>query len=389
MKTKLYSREALKSIVGEIFLNKTDKVTKITNESILNAMFFSDSRLAQLVLKEVALTESKIFPQYASGSQLDEAGLLFDSIERYGASSSTTSLRIVADPGTVYPQIGTVFTGANSINFELIDDFTIDDNGYGYAKVRSIETGSRANVDPVTITSVSPEPSGHIAVANEFMATGGRDEESDEDFRARIKSHKNLQARDTLAYLIEVFRLFNEDVLTIQNLGIGSDGKLQLSIVLQNGSQLTENELNSLLDSAKSYFSLTDLNKQGDVIGITLINSEWYSVGGSTGVDFRVQLFQNYNPDTIRKNIQTAMSKYLDVRSWTVNRVVEWDELLRIVKDVEGVKYVPDEFFHPNVDEEVPTNQYPRIEKFIMRDLNGVILSDNNGVLSPIFYPNN
>jgi hypothetical protein len=67
---------------------------------------------------------------------------------------------------------------------------------------------------------------------------------------------------------------------------------------------------------------------------------------------------------------------------------VEWDELLRIVKKVEGVKYVPDDFFNPSTDEEVPQNELPRIKTFVMRDLAGNILSDNNGVLSPIFYPN-
>ena len=68
MKTKLYSREQLKSIMAEILFNKTDKVTKITNESIINGSIFSGSRIGQLSLKEIALTESKIFPEYFGGS---------------------------------------------------------------------------------------------------------------------------------------------------------------------------------------------------------------------------------------------------------------------------------------------------------------------------------
>jgi uncharacterized phage protein gp47/JayE len=389
MKTKVSTIEELKEIIAELFFNKQSKVTKLTDESAINALFFGDTRLAQKTLKEVALVESHILVQSASGSNLDEGGRNFSSLTRFSASASSTYLLIIADSGTVYPQSTTTFTGSNGIEFQLEEDFTVDDNGYGYAKVRSVDIGEATNVDANTIVKVSPQPSGHIAVTNEFKATSGRDNESDEDFRARIKAHPNIKARHTLLYLVEVFRLSNSDVLSLQNLGSDEDGVLVLSILLQNGTSLTANELDELLDESKNYFALTDLNKQGDVVGVKLENAEFYEVGGATGVDFRVQLFDNYDIDQIRKNIQIAISRYLDPRLWSANKRIEWDQLLRIVQDTEGVRYVPDEYFNPSEDESVPLNQFPRVKRFVMRDLNGNILSDNNEVLSPIFYPNN
>lgn len=390
MNTKILTVENIKAIWGEIFFNKQSKVTKITDESVLNANAFADSRLAQIDLKEIALIESNVFPQYASGTQLDYAGNLFASISRYGASGSSTYLLVIGEPGTFYPQVSTVFTGNHGINFTLVADLTIDDNGFGYGKVSSTDTGIKTNVDPNTITIVSPEPVGHIGVTNEFAAIGGRDSESDEDFRSRIKSHSNLQAQKTLAYLLEAVRLFNSDVLLLQNLGYDELGVLQIGILMQNGTDLTQNELNALLDDVKDYFALSDLNNQGEVAGVKFLNTTYYQIGGETvGVDFRVSLYNNYNPDTVRKNIQINMSRYLDPRSWVYNKNIQWTDLLRIAKETEGVKFIPDNYFYPNTDQDVPLTQFPRIIKFIMRDMDGNIVSDNAGVITPVFYPNN
>jgi hypothetical protein len=169
--------------------------------------------------------------------------------------------------------------------------------------------------------------------------------------------------------------------------GVDSDGKKTFSITTQNGSDLQPSELEDIIDQTKQYFSLNDMNVFGDVLGVKLINSTWHEVNGSTGVDFRVDVWSSYDPNAVRKQIQINLTKYLDWRYWIVGGKVEWDELLRIVKDTEGVKYVPDEYFYPRVDEVVLASKLPRIKKFVMRDLNGSIISDSAGVLSPVFYP--
>ena len=57
-------------------------------------------------------------------------------------------------------------------------------------------------------------------------------------------------------------------------------------------------------------------------------------------------------------------------------------------KNVEGVRYVPDTHFYPKSDVNVPKYRLPRIRGFIMRDLDGNIIEDNNGVMSDVYYPN-
>jgi len=395
MITKILSRSKLKQLWLELFLNKTDKASDVSDNSVTNAIAFGSSVVAQKCMKDIAVVESQIFPDSAVGSDLDNAAALFGVPSRRGATQSSTYLRIVADPGTFYDKTSVSFVNYNGIRFIPEDDLTIGSLGFDYLKVQSEGVGVKTNADPNSIVTINNEPTGHIAVTNEYMAVGGSDAESDELLRQRIKRHNNIISRYTLDYYTTIFQQFNPNVLRVLNLGNDNDGKRVLAIVTVNGIDLLEPDLSSLLENSKKYFSITDLNRFGDVIGVKLVNAGWYIVGdplddnSGTGVDFRVQLWEGYNVDDIRKRIQINLSKYLDFRYWEYGKKVEWDDLLQVVKDTEGVRYVPDGFFYPSSDEQPPVNKLPRIKKFIMRNLQGDIIGDSNNVLSPIFYPNN
>ena len=62
---------------------------------------------------------------------------------------------------------------------------------------------------------------------------------------------------------------------------------------------------------------------------------------------------------------------------------------MEIVQNTKGVKYVPNTTFYPNQDEIVPINQLPRVKRFKVRTLEGAIVYDSSGVLTPVFYPVN
>lgn len=394
MLTKILSRSKLKQLFLELFINKTDKATDVSDNSVTNAVAYGVAIVAQKCIKDIAIVESQIMPDSAVGTDLDNAATLFGVPARLGALQSSTYLRIVADEGTFYDKTVVSFSNYNGIRFIPEFDLTMSALGYDYLKVRSEGTGSQTNVDANSIITINSAPVGHIAVTNEFMASGGRDSESDEMLRQRIKKHDNIVARYTLEYYNQLFQQFNDNVLRVLNMGSDDDGKYVLAIVTQNGIDLTVSELDDLLASTKQYFSITDVNKFGELIGLKLQNATWYYVGdplrdnSGTGIDFRVQLWDGYNPDTVRKNIQINISKYLDFRFWEYGQKVEWDNLLQIVKNTDGVRYVPDNFFYPNHDEIVPANQLPRVRKFIMRDVAGNIIADTGNVLSSIFYPN-
>ena len=390
MITKIYTIERLKSLVAELFYNKTTKVTAASDESVINALFYGVAKVGQKAMKDIALVESHLFPQYAYGDYLDNVAALFGVPARYSASGSSTYLLIRASEGTTYEQATHVFSGENGIDFELTEDFVMGADGFAYVKVRSTSIGAVTNVNANTITKINPVPAGHIGVTNEYAAIGGRDAESDNDFRLRIIHHPNILAQKTLTFLAEIFRTVNEDVLRVLNYGVDSDSKLTLAIVLQNGADLSESELANLLDSSKSYFAYSDLLPNGNDAGVKLVNPIWYPIGGDTlsdtGIDFRVQIYDNYDVAEVRKNIQIAISNYIDFRYWDWSKQIEWDDLLSIVKGIDGVRYVPDLYFNPRYDITVPQGQLPRVKKFRMRDLDGNILFENESLVS-VFYP--
>ena len=376
----------LKNLFIEMFLDKTAKVSNVADGSVVNATAFGVAKVAQKAMKDIAIKEAQIFPDTATGVYLDKAAALYGVSPRKGALGSSTYIRVSADPGTVY-DTSVTFVNKNGIRFQVDEALTVGESGYGYVKVRSINAGYSTNVPPNSITNVSPQPQGHIECTNEYYAIGGRDSEDDETFRIRIKNNLNILSKNTIEYWTQTLSNIDDRVLKVMSAGLDEKGIYNLYVVSQNGIFFTEEELDTLLESAQGYFGISELNIEGKVVGIGIKNIDWFYVGSERGLDFRVQLQPDYDVSTVRQNIQVNLTKYLDFRFWTPGKIVEWDDLLDIVKKTEGVKYVPDEYFFPYYDQQVPANQLPRIRGFVMRDQDGNILYDSDSNLSPLFYP--
>jgi hypothetical protein len=118
--------------------------------------------------------------------------------------------------------------------------------------------------------------------------------------------------------------------------------------------------------------------------GIFLRNVEFQPID----ISFRCELEPSYDPDEVRKQTQIRLSKYIDYRYWITGQKVEWDNMLQIIKNTEGVKYVNDSYFFPNNDVSIDIYKLPRIRGFQMLDLSGSLIRDFQGVLNPVYYPN-
>lgn len=384
MITKITSVDELKQIFLEIFLNKTDKVSDVSDESVLNGIAYGCGKLAQRTLANQAVIEGHIFPDTAYGEYLDQLAVIRGVAPRFGAAVSSTYIRVVADEGTSYIAGTHQFTSTSGIVFIPEESLTVGVNGYAYLKVRSLQSGLSANVDALSINKVSPIPQGHINCTNEYAATGGRDQEDDDLFRQRIKENINQLSRTTLSYLEQVFMKINNNVLRLFKGGIDSDGRLNLIVVSVNGQNFSENEFNEILSRSEEFLSLSELLRTSTNYALKLNNVDWLTVD----VEFRVDIDPAYDQDEVRKNIQIQMSKLFDYRFWKYGDKVEWENMLFAAKNVEGVRYVPDTHFFPHSDINVPKYQLPRIRGFVLRDLDGNIIEDNGGVLSEFYYPN-
>ncbi len=383
---RLQTERELEALQIETFINTTDKVTKVTDESTLRGIIRGNVKVGKKALKDIALAVSHLFVDTAFDTALDEVAQNSGISPRFSATQSSTWVRFVADPGTIYQQgVHTVSDSKGNV-FDLEDDLTIGALGYDYVKVRSQQSGASTNVDSYTIVNVSPEPSGHIGVINEYAATGGRDIETDDVFRKRIKEGPDILARGTLSYLTQVFINFNPNVLRVVYDGVSVTGKVILSILTVNGIDLTDDELSTLLDQIGPYLSLTELNPIGTTsYGVELQNATYFPID----VTMRIELVTGADLATVVKSIQQNFSKKVDFRFWDSSlQTIDWIALLVIVKNTDGVKYAPDQYFTPNTDMTIPRNEFPRFRGFVVRDLDGNILINQSGTLQPIFYAN-
>jgi len=395
--------QQIKQLISEILFNKTSKVSKISDDSVVNALLYGMAKPLQKGQKDIALTESHLFPEFAYGINLDLIAKRQGVSDRFGACGSSTFVRIVVDNTKVYTYstITNIFTATNGSTFQLDYDITpyvngtrtpgndqydqLTNFGYTYAKVRSVDSGSKTNIDPLTLTTVASKPTGHLYCINDFMGEGGLDAEDDDTFRKRIQEAPNFISTGTIAQLNQVFIKINSNILRTIFSGIDDAGRCVLSVVTCNGIDLTQDELDVLLNKGKEYFSITDQQLIGtNSVGVTINNIITFPVD----IDFRVELYQNINSDDIRKNIQQGISNYLDFRFWDYTKKVEWDNILEIVKSTDGVKYVPDQFFIPNLDLVIEKGKLPRLRSFIMRDSNGNIIENTTSTLNPIYYQN-
>jgi uncharacterized phage protein gp47/JayE len=385
MFTEISTIEELKEMFVEIMLNKTDKISKISDGSVNNGIAFGNAKIAQKIMKDVAVLESHLFPDSSFGEYLDNTARLKGISQRFGPRQSSTYLRIVGDRNTVYEPNINVFSSSSGVKFDLEKQIVIPEFGYCYAKVRSQIKGLESNVDALTINKVSNQPSGHKYCINEYSAQYGSDSENDDTFRKRIQDGVNILSRGTVSMLEQSFMKINENVMKIYHNGFDSFGRTIISILTINGVDLTDSELNDILIRSEKFFNISELRPNGvNGSNVVLQNIQWQPVDIST----RVEIESSYNPDDIRRDIQIRLNKYIDYRRWKLGQKIEWDNLLDIVKNTNGVRYISDNFFHPRNDISVDLRKLPRLRGFQLLNLDGSIIKDIQGNLNPIFYPN-
>jgi len=386
MITKISTAQELKQIFLEIFLNKTDKVNDISNESVLSGIGYGVAKIGQKCLTNQAIIEGHIFPDSSYGSYLDEAAKRRGVSERFTASGSSTYIRLVADKGTYYSSADNQFLITSGVRFSLEKDVTIGIQGFEYAKVKSESTGMQTNVGPVSINRMTIIPQGHISCTNEYQATGGSDFESDETYRVRIKESVNQLARDTVSYIEQILMKINNNVLRVLKGGVDGSGKLNLTIVPCNGQDFTSDEINEMVSRSEEYLSINEFLNSSDAstFSLQLNNVKWFLLD----VQFRLDIDPSSDIDVVRKDLQIQMSKLFDYRFWKDGNKIEWENLLFIAKNTGGVRYVPDTNFLPRFDINVPIGQLPRIRGFVIRNLDGNLIYDNAGILSSFYYPN-
>lgn len=385
METKIYTIPELKNMIIESIINKSNgKISKISDNSVVNGIAYGIAKVFQKGIKDSALVESELFPEYSYGKYLDKIAIRQGVAKRLTNQKSTVYLRLVGTSGATYNAINCTFISNTGISFKLFENFSMPEVGFGYVLVQSSEFGSIANVPSFSINKLTGGPTGHQYVINEVSAFGGVDYESDESFLSRTMQNFNNFAFDTLFKIKSVLSSLDQRILDVRKSGVDLYGRTILDIITVNGTNLSTVELETLLDKSKYFLSLSE---QGTTSGlsstpnITLRNISYQMIG----IDCRVSFKGNVNYDDFIKKVQIEITKYLDFRTWN-KEFVEWEELFYIIRNQQEIESVPDQFFTPSVDIKISANTLPRLQGFILRDLEGEVISDNNNNIAPVYY---
>ncbi|OJF16364.1 MAG: hypothetical protein A6D91_11920 [Bacillaceae bacterium G1] len=123
------------------------------------------------------------YPDTAEGASLDYLGP-YAGIRRRDAQRATGKILITGTPGYTV-QAGFLVSTSQDVFFETTEDVTLDTNGKATAPIRAVEPGASGNVPAGAITEiVTPDPRVE-SVINPERTAGGRERETDAEFRAR------------------------------------------------------------------------------------------------------------------------------------------------------------------------------------------------------------
>ncbi len=240
------SNETVESIHARMMKALPDDIDKSEGQFAWD--FTRPTALEKQYFVEFVLLEAikMIFPMYSSGEFLDYHAKLRNML-RKAATAATCIITVTGSPGIIIPKnsmFSTESDGSSSIDFLTVQDAVIPENGNVQIPVMCSEAGSVGNVGIGTITIKSSNLSNGITnVINNDAASGGTDEETDEDFRNRIVEYdKNID----VSYVGSIFD-YRRWALSVDGVGEAivipasdDSGTVTIVILDSNGAPATE-----------------------------------------------------------------------------------------------------------------------------------------------------
>lgn len=202
--------QLLKDLIG-IFVSQTEKVTSFGKDGIVRGIFHSVSNVVSEMWNDLYQTKRQMQLTTAEGNDLIEFGerrgvpknaaakssvvLIFNGPDNTVISAGT-NIKSIIDSSIVYTTKVEITLGSANPNIVR----PIKANSIGDIVIaESVATGSQTSVDVNELTVIDPEIAG-VTVTNLVPSSGGKDIESDDEYRERIKNIIDSLAQGTQAF---------------------------------------------------------------------------------------------------------------------------------------------------------------------------------------------
>lgn len=133
----------------------------------------------------------------AEGVNLDKVARNI-GVYRRGEQYSFGEIILEGEEGTTITPDNLIIGTRNEVNFQPMETVTIDSSGKAIVRIKSLLPGVENNVEPNTITEIITPIVGLNKVCNEEKTTGGRNAETDTEFRERYYQSLSRQGSSTL-----------------------------------------------------------------------------------------------------------------------------------------------------------------------------------------------
>ncbi len=273
--------------------------------------------------------KTQMFPQTAVGEYLDmhaqQRGLTRKSgTKAYGDVtfyvSEVVSYDIEIPQGTVCAAMGT-----EAVRFATVEDVTLRAGNQGATcDVQAVTEGADGNVAVGEITVLVTPIAGISSIKNEFMLTGGSDEETDEELRARlIESFINVPNGTNKAYYIQSAM----QVEGVSAVGVvpreRGPGTVNVYIMTSTGTVSDD-----LISEVQEYLdSLREINVDIEVGVLNLIALDVYA---------EIEVVNGYDADKVFSDCDTAVREYFSLLNAGEN--VYLSDISEYIQHVDGVK---------------------------------------------------
>ncbi|MED4140844.1 baseplate J/gp47 family protein [Priestia megaterium] len=304
----------------------------LSSRSPLGILFMIFAWFLSLVWEVAERVYNSAYVSKATGVQLDRLGP-YIGISRNGATRSYGEIQIKGTPGHVV-EAGNQFKTIKEVIFDLTDNVEIGSDGYGIGPIECTVAGEIGNVGAEEIT-IAVNPSDKLeSVKNLAPTTGGEEEETDSEFRARY-FQSGSQGTSLIDEVLEVpgvrYALINENVYSTENNGIpphsiapfvfgGNDSDVAAAIFRKKSG--------GIQSFGTTLVDITD--SQG------VIHSIGFSRPNFVDVYVKVQVIPAAAfPSNGKTLLQQTILDYLDTLS--IGDDVVLSKLIRITSTVEGI----------------------------------------------------
>ena len=183
MKVRFTMSETFQDILKRMKAGLPDGASAIEGTFTGNNLLAVADELARMYSQDIDTLLPRVFAVTASGDDLDRAGGDI-GIGRKKATCAEAIVTVSGEAGSY----GGILLGADHVLF-LTDTFVIGESGTADVRAVCQSSGTGGNVPAGSINAVRTAGV-TLSVVNRDMAYGGYDDETDEDYRARILDKK-------------------------------------------------------------------------------------------------------------------------------------------------------------------------------------------------------